>query len=114
MLKRRIIACAYCWFPAISWQGGVACSQICMINSPVPGEHLEDNQGIQRHFQQKNCAGVGIAVFSLTFSIADVDYRIRSTGFFWLDIVAVVRYGCGWLICCLFVCFFLFFFLLSG
>ena len=23
---------------------GVACSQICMINSPVPGEHLEKNQ----------------------------------------------------------------------
>ena len=22
LLKRRLIACAYCWFPAISWQGG--------------------------------------------------------------------------------------------
>ena len=28
----------------------LACSQICMINSLVQGEHLEENQGIQRQF----------------------------------------------------------------
>lgn len=32
-----------CWFPAISWQGA-ACSHICMIISPVPGELLQNNQ----------------------------------------------------------------------
>ena len=50
MLKRRIIACAYSLVPSHLLAGGVACSQICMINSPVPGEHLENNQGIQRQF----------------------------------------------------------------
>ena len=26
--------------------GGVACSQICIINRPIPGEHLENDQDI--------------------------------------------------------------------
>ena len=35
--------------------GGVACSQICMINSPVPGEHLENQS---RHSKAFSTAGL--------------------------------------------------------
>ena len=42
VLKRRLIACAYSWFSDLLLAGSGACSQICMLNSPVPGEHLEN------------------------------------------------------------------------
>lgn len=45
VLKRRISACVYSWLSAVLLVAGLGGLFFGIIDKPIPGEHLENNQG---------------------------------------------------------------------